>query len=167
MPCNWLRGRRQSGEQVAHGLTDQADIGVGIITQMPIQLGSHRRAQLDEIPVEILAAACLETTLMIALKQLAEAYGIGHRHQFDHTVEQALGFEFGQALFQLPGRAHPRQFIGVQAGLNVGLALATTEAEHRNLAFAAQVAPRQCMVDAFHISASAGPDSPASGARPV
>ena len=96
-----------------------------IITQVPFQLGGHWRAQLDEIPVEVLAAARLETPLMIALKQLAEAQWIGHRHQFDHTVEQALGFEFGQALFQLPSRAHARQFIGVQAGLDVGLAPAT------------------------------------------
>ena len=133
---------------------------------MPCELRGHWRAQLDEIAVEILAAAGLETPLMIALQQLTEAQWIGHRHQFDHAVEQALGFEFGQALFQRPGGAHARQLIGVQAGLDVGLALALTETEHRNLAFAAQVAPRQNMIDAFHISASAGPGSPASGARP-
>ena len=138
-----------------------------IIAQLPVQLSGHRRAQLDEITVEILAAAHLETPLMIALQQLTEAHRVGHRHQFDHAVEQALGFEFGQALFQLPGGAHARQFIGVQAGLDVGLALATAETEHRNLAFAAQVAPRQYVIDAFHISASAGPGSPASGARPA
>ncbi|MNP27806.1 hypothetical protein D3C76_1207350 [compost metagenome] len=157
---------RQCRQVITHGLADQTNIGVRIVTQMPIKLRSHWRAQLNEIPIEILAATGLETPLMIALKQLAEAQWIGHRHQLDHTVQQTLGFEFGQALLQGPGGAHARQFIGVQAGLDVGLALATTEAEYRNPAFATEVAPRQSMIDAFHISASAGPGSPASGARP-
>ncbi|MNI33696.1 hypothetical protein D3C73_876560 [compost metagenome] len=128
---------------IGHGLTNQANIGVRIVAETVGQRRRHRRAQLDEIAVKVLAAARLETSLMIALQQLTEAQWIGHRHQFDHTVEQALGFEFGQTLFQRPGGAHPRQFIGVEAGLNVGLALATAEAKHRNSAFAAQVAPRQ------------------------
>lgn len=128
---------------VAHGLADQADIGVRIIPQAPFQFGGHWRAELDEIPVEVLATARLETPLMITLQQLTEAQWVGHRHQFDDAVQQAFGFELGQALFQLPRGTHARQFIGVQAGLNVSLALAATEAEHRNLAFAAQVTPRQ------------------------
>ncbi|MNF86730.1 hypothetical protein D3C84_691760 [compost metagenome] len=156
----------QSGQMIDHRLTDQANVGVRIVTEAFCQGSRHRCAQLDEIAVEVLAAARLETPLMIALKQLTQTQWISHRHQFDHTVEQALGFEFGQTLFQLERRAHARQFIGVEAGLDISLALAATETEHRNLAFAAQVAPRQSMIDAFHISASAGPGSPASGARP-
>ncbi|MNL06986.1 hypothetical protein D3C87_1276440 [compost metagenome] len=104
---------------------------------------------------------------MIALQQLPETQGVGDWHQLDDTVEQAFGFEFAEALFQLPGGAHARQFVSVQAGLNIGLALAATEAKDRNLALAAQVAPRQYVVDAFHISASAGPGSSTSDARPV
>ncbi|MNL04212.1 hypothetical protein D3C87_1247770 [compost metagenome] len=152
---------------IGHGLTNQANIGVRIVAETVGQRRRHRRAQLDEIAIEVLAAARLETPLMIALQQLTEAQWIGHWHQFDHAVQQALGFKFGQAFFQRPGGAHARQFIGVKAGLDVGLAFATAETEHRNLALAAQMAPRQCMVDAFHISASAGPGSPTSGARPV
>ncbi|MNZ86303.1 hypothetical protein D3C78_1051200 [compost metagenome] len=158
-------GRWQCGQHIAHGLTDQLHIGVSIIPQAPFQQGSHGSTQLNEIAVEILAATGFEAPLMIALQQLPEPQWVGHRHQFDHTFQGALRFQFGQALFQLPGRAHPRQFVGVQAGLDIGLALAAAEAEHRNPAFAAQMAPRQSVIDTFHISASAEPGSPASDAR--
>src|SRR5207253_9371715 len=122
------------------------DIGVRIITQAPLQLCSHRLAQLEEIPIEVLAAAKLETPLMATLQQLTKAHRVRHRYQLDHTIQCALGFELGQALFQLPGGAHSRQFVSVQAGLDIGLALAAAEAKHRDMALAAQVAPRQWMI---------------------
>jgi hypothetical protein len=70
----------------------------GIIAQVPA-VARHRRAQLDEIAVEILAAAHLETSLVIALQQLAEAHRVGHRHQLDHAVEQALASSSARRFF--------------------------------------------------------------------
>ena len=83
------------------------------------------------------------------------------------VIMGALLLQFDQALFQLPGRAHSRQFIGVQAGLDIGLALAAAETKHAQLALAAQVAPGQYVIDAFHISASVEPGSSTSDARPI
>ncbi|MNN82415.1 hypothetical protein D3C81_1993490 [compost metagenome] len=81
---------------------------------------------------------------------LVEANGIGHRHQFDHTVELSLLLKFGQAFLQLPGGTHARQFVGVQAGLDVDLAGARAITKHAEGALGAQVAPGQWVVDALH-----------------
>ncbi|MCY1465934.1 hypothetical protein D9M71_841420 [compost metagenome] len=106
---------------------------------------------------------------MAGLEDLAEADGVGHRDQFDAAFQLPGGFQLRQALLEFPGGAHARQFVGMQAGLDVDLALAGTEAEHAQPALAAKAAPGQRMIDSFHavlLSACAGPGRPGSGARP-
>ncbi|MNQ85180.1 hypothetical protein D3C85_1003330 [compost metagenome] len=146
-----LRWRcRQAVEDLAHGLANQRDVGLGIAAEAITDQRGHRRTEFDERAVEILAAAQLETPHVAALQVLVEANGIGHRHQFDHTLQLSLLFKFGQAFLQLPGRAHARQFVGVQAGLDVHLARARAITKHAEGALAAQVAPGQFVVDALH-----------------
>jgi len=163
-----LRGRRwQFLEDLSHGLADQRDVGLGIRAQTLANQRCHRGAEFDERTVEILAAAQFEAAHVIALQMLIQANRIGHRHHFDNALQTALPFQFVQAQLEFPRGTHARQFIGVQAGLNVGLALALTETENRNLALAAQVAPRQYVINALHISASVARGSSTSDARPV
>ena len=123
-------------------------LGVGAQT-ITDQLG-HRCAEFDERAVEVLAAAQFEAAHVAALQVLIEADGVGHRHQFDHALQLALVFEFSQTLLQFPGRAHARQFVGVQAGLDVDLASASAITKNTECAFGPQVAPGQWMVDALH-----------------
>ncbi|MOA46934.1 hypothetical protein D3C78_1695110 [compost metagenome] len=61
---------------------------------------------------------------------LIEADRVGHWHQFDHALQTALLLELVEALLEFPRSAHARQFIGVQAGLDVHLAWAGAIAEH-------------------------------------
>src|SRR5471030_2969254 len=146
-----LRRRcRQVVEHLGHGLANQRDVGFGIVAQLSTDQRGHRSTQFDERTVEILAAAQFETAHMGALQMLIEADRVGHRHQFDYALQLALGFEFGQALLQLPGRAHARQFVGVQAGLDVNLAGARAITKHAEAALGAQMTPGQWMVDALH-----------------
>ncbi|MNG29644.1 hypothetical protein D3C84_1151130 [compost metagenome] len=87
---------------------------------------------------------------MTALQVLIKTDGVGHRHQFDHALQLTLAFEFSQALLELPGGAHARQLVGVQAGLDVDLASARAITEYAEGALGSQVAPGQQMVDALH-----------------
>ncbi|CAI8931334.1 hypothetical protein EMIT0P291_40025 [Pseudomonas sp. IT-P291] len=141
---------RQVVEDLAHGLANQRDVGLGIAAEAITDQPGHRRTEFDERAVEVLAAAELETPHVAALQVLIEADGIGHRHQFDHCVQLSLLFKFGQAFLQLPGRAHARQFVGVQAGLDVHLARARAITKHAEGALGAQVAPGKLVVDALH-----------------
>lgn len=86
-------------ERIGHCLADHAHIGVGIIAQAAFEQPCNRLAQLNEIAVEVLARAHLETPLVRALQQLAQAHRVGHRHQLDHPVEGTLLLQFGQAFF--------------------------------------------------------------------
>jgi hypothetical protein len=83
-------GRRQLVEFVAHGLTNQRHVGLGVFAQLRTNGGTDRRCQFMETPVEILATGQLETAQMTALQVLVETNRIGHRHQFDDALEQAV-----------------------------------------------------------------------------
>lgn len=146
-----LRGRgRQLIEHLAHGSANQRNVGLGISTQTLTDQRPDRRTEFDEGAVEVLAAAQLEAAHVRALQVLIEADRVGHRHQFDHALQTALLFQLIETLLEFPRGAHARQFIGVQAGLDVNLAGARAVAKHAERTFAAQVTPGQNMVDALH-----------------
>ncbi|MNZ28798.1 hypothetical protein D3C78_460350 [compost metagenome] len=162
-------GRRQLVQRLDHGLADQRDVGLFVGTEALADTRGDQFAQLDEVAVEVLPAAQLETAEVAGLQGLAEADGVGHRNQFDTRLQKTFGLQIGKTLLQLPGGTHARQLIGVQAGLDVDLALASAEAEHAQAALAAETAPRQQVIDTFHsqsLSVCAVRDKPGSGARP-
>ncbi len=165
-----FRGRRRQGVQRrAQGLADQRDIGRRIAAETLADAVDHRVQQVGEIAIEVAPAAHFEAPLVQRLDHLPETDRIGHRHQLDGAAQAAFRLQQAQPLLQLPGGAHARQLVGVQAGLDVDLARAAAEAEHAQALLASQGAPRQQVVDTLHavlrIRICAAPGRPASGAR--
>ena len=162
--------RRQRLQRGLHRRTDQAHIGRAILAQAAVECRGNGRGQGEEVTVEILAAGKLETALLGRLKQLTQADGIGHRHQFDDTGQAPLGFEFAQAPLEFHGNPHARHLIGMQRGLDIGLARAAAIAKYTQAPFRAGAVPGQHMVDPLHVQLlrpCVGPDRPASGVRHV
>ncbi|MNP36618.1 hypothetical protein D3C76_1300200 [compost metagenome] len=146
-----LRGRRwQVGEGIAHGAADQGDVGVSIVAQLTFQSLRHVIGEFREIAIEILPAGELEATLMGGLEHLRDSDRIGHGHQLDHCAQAPLLFQRLQAALEFDGDAHPRQLVGMQGGLDVGLARPAAKTEQRQLALRARGTPRQEVLNVLH-----------------
>ncbi|MNP56452.1 hypothetical protein D3C76_1511760 [compost metagenome] len=85
-----------------------------VLGEVGFDLIADRIAQVDKITVEVLTALQLEAAQRHIHQHLFEADRVGHGHQDDFTAQHAVGFEFAQALLEVPGHQHARQLVGVQ-----------------------------------------------------
>ena len=118
--------------------------------QLTFQSLRHVLGQFREVTIEILAAGELEATLMGGLEHLGDPDRIGHRHQLDYSAQAALFFKFLQAALEFDGDAHPRQLVGMQGRLDVGLARPAAKTKQRQLSFRARGTPRQEVLNVLH-----------------
>ena len=165
-----FRGRRRQGVQRrAQGLADQRDIGRRIAAETLADAVDHRVQQVGKSRLKL-------RPLLISKRPWCSAWiicprptGLATGTRLDGAAQAAFRLQQAQPLLQLPGGAHARQLVGVQAGLDVDLARAAAEAEHAQALLASQGAPRQQVVDTLHavlrIRICAAPGRPASGAR--
>jgi hypothetical protein len=124
-----LRGRRLAGEGVAQAGTDQFKVVLCIVVQLAFDRVADFFAEVDEPAIEILSTLEVVTAQRHIHQHLLEADRVGHRHEDDFAAQAAGGFKLRQALFEMPGDQHARQFVGMQRGLNVHLALGLLWAE--------------------------------------
>ena len=94
------------------------------------------------MPVEILAAGQGEAAERPAEHALAESDRIGHRHQHDFAVDAVAHLEIGEETAQVMGDQHPGRLIGVQRGLDHGLAPCPAVAEMQAVQLAVRAGRR-------------------------
>ena len=104
------------------------------------------------VAVEILAARELEPSLRPAQHGLAQADRVGHRHHDDLAAQAPGRLQRRQPGAQVVGGEHAGQFVGMQRGLQVGLAAAVGRAvvETGDAALGARRAAGQRVVAGLH-----------------
>jgi hypothetical protein len=94
------------------------------------------------MPIEVLAAAKIETTKELTQHILSEPDRIRHWHQHDFRVQQALFFQFEQTPLEQYGRQHRRRFVGMQRRLDIDLLPAIRRAKMKRHQFAVRADSR-------------------------
>ena len=111
----------QLGQVLAHGGAHQGDIVGAVIAPLPGQPGAHWLGQLGVASIEIVTTVQGKTAHRLTQHALPQADRVGHRHDnhFSNQLIRLLGRR--QRLRQMVQHQHARQFVGVQAGLQIHL----------------------------------------------
>ena len=112
---------------------------------------------MPELAVEVDAGAEVETAEGAALHVLRQADRVGHGHEHDLALDGSHGFQGREAFDEALRHQHRGHLVGMQRGLEVGLAAggAGTEVQAAHTALRAGAGGRQVMDHGSHVSSPA------------
>ncbi len=117
------------GQRIAQVAADQLQVVLRIVTELAFDRVADFLTEVDEPAVEVLAAFQFVATQRHIHQYLFQAHRVGDGHQHDFAAQATGGFQFRQALLEVPGHQHAGHFVGVQGGLDVDLAVGRLGAE--------------------------------------